>query len=64
MLRLFRRKMFFKKCSRHFLVFGGEKIMVNGNHFQFDSKSLINFWKAKIVNRFLDLNSSFLHAHL
>jgi hypothetical protein len=42
----------------------GAKIMVNGNHFQFDRKSLFNFWKMKIVNRFLDLNSSYLHAHL
>jgi hypothetical protein len=36
--------------------------MVNGNHFQFDRKSLFNFWKP--INRFLKLNSSFLHVYL
>jgi len=23
------------------------KIIINGNHFQFDRKSLFNFWKTK-----------------
>jgi len=42
MLRLFRRKMFstFVRCLVEV------KIMVNGNHFQFDCKSILNFWKT------------------
>jgi hypothetical protein len=42
--------------------------MVNENHFQFNCKNLFNFWKRftvfKTLNRFLDLNSSFLQARL
>jgi hypothetical protein len=33
--------------------------MINRNHFQFDCKSLFNFWKT-----ILDLNSLFLHVRL
>jgi hypothetical protein len=35
-------------------------MMVNGNHFQFDRKSLFNFLKT--IYSFLDLNSSFKHV--
>jgi hypothetical protein len=38
--------------------------MVNKNYFQFDRKSLFNFWKTKTVNCFPNLNSSLLQARL
>jgi hypothetical protein len=40
----------------------GAKIIVNGNHFQFDRKSFFNFWKT--IYGFPKLNSSSLHARL
>jgi hypothetical protein len=55
-------KSFLKNVFSIFRCLVGEKIMVNKNYFQFDSKSLFNFLKT--VNRFLDLKSLFLHAHL
>jgi hypothetical protein len=68
MLRLFRRKMFSIKYFWHFSMFSESENMINKNHFQFIVKVFLilrKWFKVwKIVNRFLDLNSSFLHGRL
>jgi hypothetical protein len=69
MLRLFRLKIFSKKCFRHFPVFGGgENNGQRKSFFSLTVKYFLIFGKRftvlKTVNHFLDLNSSFLHTHL
>lgn len=43
-------------------------MITDENHLQFDRKKFFNFWKwftvLKTINRFLDLNFSFLHIRL
>lgn len=46
LLLCFGYKMFSEKYFCHFRCLVGVKLMVNENHFQFDRKSLFDFWKT------------------